>query len=173
MYLRRPNAPGGPSVPWRGPARISTARLRPKGSLHRDASSIVTGRFTPVTVVKSEQVGGAKVELVGAKKSETVKGNRPLSVGGDASETVKKKRNLKVDHDHLLNVGGKYQVLAKESYAIQGKELVLAAEDSFTLQVGSATIQVKKDGKVVIKGGKIEVTASGDMVLKASKISEN
>ncbi|HEX8700463.1 MAG TPA: type VI secretion system tip protein TssI/VgrG [Myxococcaceae bacterium] len=123
--------------------------------------------------LKSEQVGGAKVELVGAKKSETVKGNRTLSVGGDYSETVKKKRNLKVDQDHLLNVGGKYQVLTKESYAIQGKELVLAAEDSFTLQVGSATIQVKKDGKVVIKGGKIEVTASGDIVMKASKISEN
>jgi type VI secretion system secreted protein VgrG len=123
--------------------------------------------------LKSEQVGGAKVELVGAKKSETVKGNRTLSVGGDYTETVKKKRNLKVDQDHLLNVGGKYQVLTKESYAIQGKELVLAAEDSFTLQVGSATIQVKKDGKVVIKGGKIEVTASGDIVMKASKISEN
>ncbi|HYH94986.1 type VI secretion system Vgr family protein [Hyalangium sp.] len=123
--------------------------------------------------LKSEQVGGAKVEIVGAKKSETVKGNRTLSVGGDYLETVKKKRNLKVDQDHLLNVGGKYQVLAKESYAIQGKELVLSAENSFTLQVGSATIQVKKDGKVVIKGGKIEVTASGDIVMKGSKISEN
>jgi type VI secretion system secreted protein VgrG len=123
--------------------------------------------------LKSEQVGGAKVEMVGAKKSETVKGNRTLSVGGDYTETVKKKRNLKVEQDLLLNVGGKFQALAKESYAIQGKELVLSAENSFTLQVGSATIQVKKDGKVVIKGGKLEVTASGDIVMKASKISEN
>lgn len=123
--------------------------------------------------LKSEEVGGAKVELIGGKKSEAVKGDRTLSVGGDLSETVKEKRDLKVEQDHLVNVGGKYQVLAKESYALGAGDLVLCSEDSFTLKVGSATLQVKKGGDVVLKGAKVEVTASGDIILKASNISEN
>jgi type VI secretion system secreted protein VgrG len=62
-----------------------------------------------------------------------------------------------------------------------GKKLVLVAGDEITLQTGSASITMKKDGTVQIKGkditvtgsGKIGIKASGDMVLKGSKITQN
>ncbi|QSQ12499.1 type VI secretion system Vgr family protein [Myxococcus landrumensis] len=126
-----------------------------------------------VVGLKSEQVGGAKVEMVGAKKSEMVKGSRTMQVGGDLSETVGKKRNLKVTKDFLVNVNAAMTVKAKDTYALGAKEIVLSAEEQFTLKVGSATIQVKKNGDVVIKGAKVEMTASGDIIMKASKIGEN
>jgi len=123
--------------------------------------------------VMSEQVGGSKTETIGAKKSETVKGSRTLQVGGDLSEQVKKNRTLKVEKDLLLSVGGKHNHVVKEGYTLSAKEISLVAQDQFTLKVGSATLQVKKNGDVVLKGAKIEVTASGDVVIKGSKISEN
>lgn len=123
--------------------------------------------------LKAEEVGGAKTEVVGGKKSEVVKGSRSLKVGGDLSETVGKGRTLKVTKDLVLNVGGNVQHAVKKTYTLKAKEIVLSADDRFTIKVGSATLQVKKSGDVVVKGGKIEVKASGDLVLKGSTISQN
>jgi hypothetical protein len=54
-------------------------------------------------------------------------------------------------------------------------------ENEIILQVGSASITLKKDGTIIIKGkditiegsGKINIKASGDLVMKGSKISQN
>jgi type VI secretion system secreted protein VgrG len=123
--------------------------------------------------VKAEEVGGAKVEIVGAKKVEQVVGSRTLTVGGDLSENVGMSHKVKVGTDLVVNVGGKLQEVVKKGYTLQAKEIVLSADDQFTLKVGSATLQVKKSGEVILKGAKIQVTASGSLTLKGSKISEN
>jgi type VI secretion system secreted protein VgrG len=123
--------------------------------------------------LKSEEVGGAKVEVVGAKKSETVVGSRTIKVGGDLSETVGGNRTLKVGKDVTVNVGGKLAHAVVKTHTVKAKEIVISADDELTLQVGSATVQVKKSGDIVLKGAKIAVTASGDLVMKAGKISEN
>ena len=54
-------------------------------------------------------------------------------------------------------------------------------QDEVILQVGSASITLKKDGTIIIKGnnitiegsGKINIKASGDLVMKGSKINQN
>jgi len=54
-------------------------------------------------------------------------------------------------------------------------------QDEVILQVGSASITLKKDGTIIIKGnnitiegsGKINIKASGELVMKGSKIGQN
>jgi type VI secretion system secreted protein VgrG len=134
---------------------------------------VVGGAMTEtVAGLKTEEVGGAKTEVVGSK-TETVKGPRRLSVGGSLTETVSGARNLAVGGDSVLNIGGKLTQKIKDVYTFKAKEIVLDAEDSFTLKVGSATISLKKGGDVVIKGASFEVKSDGDIVLKGSKISQN
>jgi type VI secretion system secreted protein VgrG len=123
--------------------------------------------------LRSEEVGGAKVEVVGAYKREVVAGSRTLRVGGDLSETVTRSRTHKVGKDQVVNVSGTLQHVAKNEQRLKSKEIAVDAEDQYTLRVGQATIQVKKNGDVVLKGAKVQMNASGDLVLKGSKISEN
>jgi type VI secretion system secreted protein VgrG len=55
------------------------------------------------------------------------------------------------------------------------------AGEQITIQTGSASIVMKKDGTITIKGkdisiegsGKINVKASSDVIIKGSKISQN
>jgi type VI secretion system secreted protein VgrG len=126
-----------------------------------------------VAGLKAEEVGGAKTEIVGAKKIEAVAGSRTVEVGGELSETIGKSRSLKVGKDLTLNVSGKMSHIVAKEYVLEGKEIVLSAKEKFLLQVGSAKLEVKKNGDIVISGAKVEVNASGDLVLKASKIEEN
>ena len=56
-----------------------------------------------------------------------------------------------------------------------------APQEEIILQVGGASITLKKDGTIIIKGnnitiegsGKINIKASGDLVMKGSKINQN
>jgi type VI secretion system secreted protein VgrG len=56
---------------------------------------------------------------------------------------------------------------------IDAKEIHFAAKDELQINVGSASLLMKKNGDIIIKGGKVELTASGDLIMKGSKIGEN
>jgi type VI secretion system secreted protein VgrG len=113
-----------------------------------------------VTIDKAQRVkiGDKHTLTVGSSETISVSKSQSLSVGGDQTISVGGKRDDSVDKDCTLKVG---------------KKFVVEAGDEITLQTGSATIQMKKDGTIVVEGNKITVKASGDLVLKGSKVAQN
>jgi type VI secretion system secreted protein VgrG len=139
------------------------------------AYAVTVGAAMNVAVAgaKAEEIGGAKTEAVGGQKTEKIAGSRALNVAKDMTESVGESRTLEVGKDLVLTVGGMLQQITKKAHKVSAKEIALVAEDTFTIEVGSASITFKKSGDIVIKGGKIEVTASGEVVIKGSKITDN
>ena len=126
-----------------------------------------------VAGAKTEEVGGAKVELIGLKKSETVGGSRTLQVGGDLTETVDQKSTLEVTKELVTQVEGALSQSAREGYVLQAKQIEVAAEEEYRLEVGSASLTIKKGGEVMLSGTKIAVNGSTAVQLKAPQITEN
>ena len=146
--------------------------------------SITIGESRTESVGKDETIaiGGNRTETVdkdesitiSANRKESVGGNETISIGGNRAEDVAKKETLSVGEDRTHSIG-------KNDQLSVGKKLVIDAGDQITIQTGSASITMKKDGTITIKGkditingsGKINVKASSDVVLKGSKVGIN
>jgi type VI secretion system secreted protein VgrG len=123
--------------------------------------------------LKTEEVAGGKTESVGGAKTESIGGTRTMVVNGSLSEQVGGGRNISIGGDTLLKIDGALTQKVKDTYTLKGKEIVFSAEEGFFLKVGSATLELTKDGDVLIKAQKFEVKADDAVVLKGSKIAGN
>ena len=119
-------------------------------------------------VKKNEQItiGEDRTEDVGKNETITIKGNRKEEVG--------KNEDVKIGENRVVDVG-------KNDKLVVGKSLLIDVGDQITIQTGSSSITMKKDGTIQIKGkdisiigsGNINVKASSNLTLKGSKIAEN
>ncbi len=147
-----------------------------------DTLTVATQRTHTVGVNETITVGAAQEITVGAAQAVTVGANQTVNVGADQSTSVGANQSEEIGSDQSSNVGKNRsaQVGADDSLKV-AKNLVIDAGDSVTIQTGSASISMKKDGTIVIKGkditvegsGKINVKASSDIVMKGSKILQN
>ncbi|MEK6750499.1 MAG: type VI secretion system tip protein TssI/VgrG, partial [Pseudomonadota bacterium] len=147
---------------------------------------------------KSITVGDNHTESIGKNADLSVGGNMSLAVGGNLSESIGKSQNSDVAKNYSLNVGddgniaygkkltasiGKDRTLkigdndkisiGKDLSIMVGKKAVISVDDELTLKCGSASIILKKSGKIQIKGSDIDIKGSGNVVIKGSKIAQN
>jgi type VI secretion system secreted protein VgrG len=130
--------------------------------------SISIGKDRTVAVGKNQTLNVAKIE------STSVGENRSLDVGKDETINIGKNQSLSVAETRTTSVG-------KDDTISIGKKLTIDVGDQITIQTGSASILMKKDGTITIKGkditlqgsGKINVKASGDVIVKGSKVAQN
>ncbi|HXJ84285.1 MAG TPA: type VI secretion system tip protein TssI/VgrG [Candidatus Methylomirabilis sp.] len=148
------------------------------------AQEVTVGAAQTITVgaVQAVTVGAAQRITVGASQSNTIGANRDVDVGGNQSHSVKANASMKVGGDEARNVdGGRSSSIGGDDNLKVGTVLVIDAGDSITLQTGSASITMEKDGTITIKGKDITITGSGEisgkadgnMTLKAQKILQN
>src|SRR4051812_43612572 len=142
------------------------------------------GKDESVSIAKNrtKSVGGNESVSITKDLTISVGGNRALSVDKDESITVSGKRTDNVAKDEEVTVGKNRSVSVGENDLFKvGKKLTVQAGEQITIETGSASITLKKDGTITIKGkditldgsGKINVKASGDVVMKGSKVTQN
>ena len=142
------------------------------------------GKDESITIAsnRSESVGSDESVSIGKDQTVSVGNSRTLSVGKDESISVAANRTDSIGKNEETTVGKDRRVSVANDDALSvGKRLLIDAGDQITIQTGSASITMKKDGTIVIKGkditldasGKINGKASGDIVLKGSKVTQN
>ncbi|MBN1960218.1 MAG: type VI secretion system tip protein VgrG [Deltaproteobacteria bacterium] len=160
-------------------------------TINKDSKIIIDGKST-TSVEKDYTLS------VSGKANETVDKDYTLSISGDAKTTVDKEYKLQVTKDASWSVDGKSKVQIKDDSETKleknmklavtkeaqisvdknmqvkvSKEMTLKADKTLTLKCGSASIILKKDGKITIKGSDINVKGSGKVKVKGSKIGNN
>jgi type VI secretion system secreted protein VgrG len=133
---------------------ISIGRNRNESVAKDEAVTISGKRSLDVGETETISIGESRTEEVGKNESITIGENRDESVGGTEAVSVGKDRSVEIGGNDVLNVG---------------KGLVIEVTDQITLKTGSASIVLKKDGKITIKGKDIALEASGEIKAKASK----
>lgn len=142
------------------------------------------GRHKTVTVGSNltETVGGNHTENVSKSLSLTVSKDMSTSVGDDQSINVGQNQSLSIGKDLLVSIGKdmsfqiskKVNLKAGNEITINGgKSATISIADKLTVDIGSASMVLKKNGDIEIKGKKINVKGSAPVTIKGSKISLN
>ncbi len=156
---------------------------------HDETISIKNNRTESVGNNESVSIGANRTKSVGKNHSESIGGNKTIDVAGNHTENIGGKVVLDVGGTHTENVGGNvtislaanltesvdgaYSESVKKDYSLKAKTILLKADDSITLQAGSAKITLSKNGDITISGKNINLKGSGNVVVKGSKVSAN
>jgi type VI secretion system secreted protein VgrG len=143
--------------------------------------TIGNNRKITVKMDHEETVDGVETLSVGKTRGRSVAATETITIGKDQSITVEAGRTVKVGatqdvevgKDQNETIGGKYQSSVAKEYILQAKKIQLSAQDELSIEVGQATLLMKKNGDVTLNGKKINIKGSGDVIIKGSKIAEN
>ncbi len=119
-----------------------------------------------IGAAKFEEIGAAKMVTVGQDSSENVGGTRSINAGANVSASA---------GAHVMLSAGKNMNLSsgKELRVSVGTKAGVVVANELTIQVGSATVTIKKNGNITIDGKKLSIKASGQVVINGSKIKLN
>jgi type VI secretion system secreted protein VgrG len=138
-----------------------------------DVSLAVSGGCT-VTVDKdhSETVHGEQSVTVDKSMSVSVGKSKSEAVGESSSETVGKSKSVSVDESYTLTVAkdGTVQIGKNAKEEVGEKKTVIVGKE-LAIQVGDATITVKKNGDITVQGKKIMVKGTGPIEVEGKKLS--
>ncbi len=134
-----------------------------------------------VGAAKHVAIGAAYQISVGAAMNESVGASKTEEVALFKYETVGGKRTLDVGEGFTVSIGAEHHESAVKERVISAKAVRISAEEEIVLQVGAASITLKKNGDIRISGknvvlnatGKLSGKASGEVALKGSKTAGN
>ncbi|CAH0268816.1 Actin cross-linking toxin VgrG1 [Pseudomonas sp. Bi70] len=163
---------------------IGVNRTEQVGS--NETISIGANRTESVGSNETISIGANRTESVGSNETISIGANRTESVGSSERTTIGADRTALITANEYVLIGADLATMAggNESHYVRGernsrvlkddnlhvgKNFVLKAGDSITLQTGAASITMKKDGTIAIRGKNISIDGSGAINVKAAK----
>ncbi|SHL40047.1 type VI secretion system Vgr family protein [Phytopseudomonas punonensis] len=163
---------------------IGVNRTEQVGS--NETISIGANRTESVGSNETISIGANRTESVGSNETISIGANRTESVGNSERTTIGADRTALITANEYVLIGADLATMAggNESHYVRGernsrvlkddnlhvgKNFVLKAGDSITLQTGAASITMKKDGTIAIRGKNISIDGSGAINVKAAK----
>lgn len=142
------------------------------------------GKNASITVGSNEtiNIGEDRSLIIGSNQTTDIGKNQTIAIGSDRSVSVGGRNTIDIGKDATWSVGNNFAhdigsngdwTVAKDMHVNVGKKLEVTADTSIKFSCGSASIELKSNGKIVIEGGDIAVKGSGNITLKGSKISQN
>lgn len=124
--------------------------------------------------VMNETVGLAKAEEVGLARSVVVGADSSLSVGGGHSVSAGANVSTSAGANIMISAASNMNLTAKKDLRVSvGKRAGVIVADKLTIEVGSATVTISKNGDIAVNGKKLSIKATGDVIIKGSKIKLN
>lgn len=120
---------------------------------------------------QSVEVGGGQDVSVGKSMSLSVGKSKSESVGESSAETVGKSKSVSVDENYAVSVTKDMTIkISKNAKEEVGEKKTLIVGKELAIQVGDATITVKKNGDITVQGKKIVVKGTGPIQVEGKKI---
>ncbi|AZZ93442.1 type VI secretion system tip protein VgrG [Hahella sp. KA22] len=146
-----------------------------------DTESVGNNQSISVVKNQTEEVGENRTINIGKNDSLTVGENQSIDIGKNKDEVIGENSSLNVGKNVTVEIGkdrtesikGKHTESITKEYSVDAKSVQITAKDEITLQVGKASITMKKNGDITINGNKINTKASGVITMKGSQIKEN
>lgn len=146
------------------------------------SESVGAAKSLSIGAVYQVSVGAAMHESVGLAKMEEIGLSKVVSVGQDSAENVGGTRSINAGANVSASAGANVMISAGDNMNLStgkdlrvsvGKKAGVVVADKLTIQVGSATVTIKKNGDITVDGNKLSIKASGQVVIKGSKIKLN
>ncbi len=126
-----------------------------------------------ITLDRQEAVGGNRIVQVTGDATTRVTGGHQVFVTGEAKETMDDLLIVKVEKEFSISANEARTETVGETYSIEAKDVLLDGKETVRIRVGSATLEIAKDGAITLEGKQLTLSSSGDLVLKGAKIMEN
>jgi type VI secretion system secreted protein VgrG len=126
-------------------------------------------------------IGKDLTQDVGANFKGSVADDASMNVGKNATVSVTKNTTLKgeghlevnITKDYNLTVEGANKNEITKDYGLKAKSVLIEADKTITLKVGSGSITIDDKGNIMIEGADITVKAKGTLTTKGSSIVQN
>lgn len=144
-----------------------------------ESLEVAGDRQTSVAGAHSESVGASQDSSVALTFSKNVGVSATLNVGTNLVVSTGGASTENVNADKTMNLSGNYATTVAEGMTLNvGKDFKEEVADNrtmisgkkFSIQCGSASVSIEKNGNITIEGKNITIKGSGPMVVEGKKL---